>query len=132
MFCGTKSVGKVFEEMGYEVTSLDYDPRFQATHTIDITEWDYRMYPSGTFDVVWVSLPGKTWDTEGVSRSRPVIYGHDDRARKSNQVLERVFEVIRYYDPGHWFIQNPRGLLQHYPPMVEFVTRHQGRKSVVY
>ena len=52
LFCGTKSVGKVAEQQGYEVVSLDFEPRFNATHTIDIFDWDYKQYPVGYFNVL--------------------------------------------------------------------------------
>jgi len=43
LFCGTKCVGKVFENKGYDVVSLDYNPKFSATHTENILTWDYKQ-----------------------------------------------------------------------------------------
>ena len=54
LFSGTGSVGKVAREKGWDVVSVDIDPR--ADINVDIMEWDYRS--SGmTFDVVWGSPP---------------------------------------------------------------------------
>lgn len=58
LFCGTKSVGKKFEEIGYEVISLDYNPKFNATHTEDFLTWNYKQYPSDHFDIIWASPGG--------------------------------------------------------------------------
>jgi len=40
LFCGTKCVGNVFQQDKYEVISLDYNPKFKATHTDNILTWD--------------------------------------------------------------------------------------------
>ena len=39
---GTKSVGKVAEQLGYDVTSSDLK---DADINTDILEWDYTQYP---------------------------------------------------------------------------------------
>ena len=52
LFCGTKSIGRAFEEYGFEVVSLDKDPKFEPTILEDILEWDYTIYPPGYFNVV--------------------------------------------------------------------------------
>ena len=54
LFSGTKSVGKVAEKLGYEVVSLDLK---DADINCDILEWDYTIYPTGHFDVIWASPP---------------------------------------------------------------------------
>jgi hypothetical protein len=56
MFYGTGSVGRVFREEGFEVVSLDINPKFKPTVIADILEWDYAAaFPPGYFDVVCVS-----------------------------------------------------------------------------
>ena len=45
LFSGTGSVGKVLQEHGYEVVSLDNQTRWQPTHCQDILTWNYRQYP---------------------------------------------------------------------------------------
>ena len=47
LFCGTGSIGRAFERRGFEVISVDIDKKAKATHTCDITEFDYRQYPPG-------------------------------------------------------------------------------------
>ena len=54
LFSGTKSVGKVAETLGYEVTSLDLK---NADINCDIMNWNYTVYESGHFDVIWASPP---------------------------------------------------------------------------
>ena len=55
LFSGTKSVGRAFEALGWEVTSLDTDTTTRPTICADIQEWDYRTYLPGHFDLIWAS-----------------------------------------------------------------------------
>ena len=57
MFTGTGSVKVVAEALGYEVTSLDIDPRCNPDVVADITLFDYTVWSPGEFDVVWTSPP---------------------------------------------------------------------------
>ena len=54
LFSGTKSVGRVAEQLGYEVVSLDLK---DADINIDILNWDYHQYQPKHFDVIWASPP---------------------------------------------------------------------------
>jgi hypothetical protein len=138
LFCGTKSVGKVFEIEGYEVISLDFNKIFNATHTEDILTWDYTIYPSNYFDVIWASPDCSTWSlaTGGKYRIKASIYGlNNERQEKStmaNNMVLRVIEILKYFQPKSWFIENPRGLLQYFPPLKTFIEEYNANINLVY
>ena len=139
LFCGTKSVGNVAKTMGYdEIISLDYDPRFEATHIDDIFLWDYKQYPRGHFHTVHASPDCVTWSiaSSGKYRTRQHIYGHDNEHREKanigNNMILKVIEILMYFEPNKWYIENPRGLLQHYPPLQEFIEDYGCRTLVYY
>ena len=55
LFAGTGSVGRAFKKLGWEVVSVDIDPRFEPTHVADILSWDYNIYRRDRFDFIWSS-----------------------------------------------------------------------------
>lgn len=138
LFCGTKSVSKVAEKMGYEIVSLDFDPKFDATICEDILEWDYKVYPPDYFDVVWASPDCRTWSfaTGGKYRSKADILGkgniHQEEATTGNKMISRVIEIMKYFTPPTWYIENPRALLQYYPPLIDFIEEMGAFRVRVY
>ena len=103
LFAGTGSVGNVAKELGYDVISLDRD--MEAEIQIDIMKWDYTDLPRGLFDVIWASPPCTEY-------SRAKSIGIRDIAG-SNKVVQRTIEIIEYFSPKYWIIENPQtGLLK--------------------
>ena len=47
LFSGSGSMGKAFAEKGWEVTSLDLDPKTEATIKQNILTWNFSEYPVG-------------------------------------------------------------------------------------
>lgn len=138
LFCGTKSVGKEYEKAGYEVISLDFNPKFNATHIEDILKWDYTQYPKDYFNVIWASPDCTTWSlaTGGKYRLKDKIYGleneHQSKATQANNMILRVIEILKYFDCGAWFIENPKALLIHFPPLKEFIKEVNANVTLVY
>jgi site-specific DNA-cytosine methylase len=134
LFCGTKSVGKVFDEKGYDVVSLDYNPKFEATHTVDILTWDYKQYSQDYFNVIWASPDCTTWSlaTGGKYRTKSNIWGKNEKATLGNNMILRLIEILKYFKCESWFIENPRGLLQHFPPWIDYMKEVNGNKGLVY
>lgn len=138
LFCGTKSVGKIFSEYGYEVISLDFNPKFKATHTEDILTWDYTIYPTDHFEVIWASPDCRTWSlaTGGKYRLKNSIYGLNnetqEQATMGNNMVLRVIEILKYFKCKAWFMENPRALLQYFPPLEQFIKDTNSHKGLVY
>ena len=138
LFCGTKSVGKEFENAGYDVVSLDFNPKFNATHTEDILTWNYQQYPNDYFNVIWASPDCTTWSlaSGGKYRSKEFIYGknndHQEQATIGNNMILRIIEIFKYFKCGAWFIENPRALMMHFPPLKDFIKEVSASVNTVY
>ena len=112
LFSGTGSVGSVFGSMGWEVVSLDIDPKASATIIADIRTWDFTIFPKGHFDVVWAS-PVCTHYSRARTRARtPRDFVWAD------SLVQRALEIIEHFEPRFWFLENPQtGLLKSRPFM---------------
>lgn len=100
LFSGTGSIGKVAIEAGWEVVSLDLCDKYSTpTHKENILNWNYRIYPPHHFDIVWASPPCTHYSKAKTRGVRDII--------GSNAIVARVLEIITYFSPPRWFIENP-------------------------
>ena len=110
LFAGTGSVGKAFKDLGWEVVSVDNCNKFPPTHLCDILKWDYAAaYPPGHFDVVHASPPCTQY-----SSARTV--GPPRDLEGADRLVQRALEIIEYFAPRYWWLENPAtGLLKTRP-----------------
>ena len=121
LFSGNKSISKVFEKEfnNLNVISLDIEQKLNPDICIDLLKWDYKIYPEGHFDIIWASPDCRSWSVAGYGRHRvlPDLIPKTETARIGEQLIHRTLEIINYFKPKYWFIENPRGLLRHFPVM---------------
>ena len=110
LFSGTHSVGKVASALGYEVVSLDLS---DATICCNILEWDYKAaFSVGYFDIIWASPPCNTFSK--MRHSNVGRYGvtmetiQRDISLNGLPILRRTEEIIDYFKPQLYFIENPQ------------------------
>lgn len=120
LFCGTKSIGSVFERNGWDVVSVDNQKQFEPTYCQSVLDLDLRIDLSVKFDVIWASPPCTTFSIASV--------GHhwkggnpSNEAVIGNAILGKTLEIINLKKPRYWFIENPRGMMRklsimHYLP----------------
>ena len=102
LFSGTGSVGKVFREAGYLVTSLDSDPKFNADIQLDILNWDYKSaFTPGYFEIIFCCPPCTEFSRAKTTKERDFP--------KGDILVEKALEIIKYLKPSKWFLENPRG-----------------------
>lgn len=108
LFSGTKSFSKIAEKLGYESTTLDILEKFNPTICIDIMKWDYTKYRTGYFDIIWASPNCKDYSCLNY------LSGKVKDLTESNNLIKRVLEIIAYFKPKYWFLENPQtGKLKH-------------------
>ena len=110
LFSGTGSVGKVAKELGFDVVSLDLKNADISTH---ILQWDYKQFNHNEFQVIWASPPCTEYSIAKTTGSRHITY--------ANALVQKTIEIINYFNPLAWFIENPQtGLLKHQTFMWDF------------
>jgi hypothetical protein len=119
IFSGTGSVGKVCEELGYDVVSVDIESGdYTPTHITDIMKWDYTIYPTGHFNIIWASPPCTTFSNLRKCHIGRKIKAHgdtiitneillDDIQKIGLPILRKTEEIIEYFKPSLYFIENP-------------------------
>ena len=93
LFCGTGSIGKAFNKQGWEVVSLDLNPKAGATITADILTWDYTVFENGHFDAIW-SSPVCTM----YSRARTTGKSPRDLLW-ADSLVAKTIQIIKYFEP---------------------------------
>jgi site-specific DNA-cytosine methylase len=88
LFSGTGSIGVAFEKRGFEVISVDIDPKSNPTFCCDILEFDYRQFPPGHFDVVWASPPCTMYSRARTTAKTPRdLLGADRLVAKTREII---------------------------------------------
>ena len=108
---GTGSVDRAFERRNWEVTSVDWCPRFGATICEDIMTWNYKdAFAQDHFDFVWAS-PDCTMFS--IARTR----GPPRDLVKATALVQRCLEIAGWFG-CQWCLENPAtGLLKKQPLM---------------
>jgi len=119
LFSGTKSVGKCCTELGWESVSLDNE--LPAVHEVDIMEFNYKQYPKDKFNIIWASPPCTYYSNlqncwigrqkaDGVTLTKELL---EEKRKESDKLIKKTLEIIEYFNPHYWFIENPqRGQLK--------------------
>ena len=94
LFSGTGSVGKIFKARGWEVVSIDSDPKVNPTIIADIGTFDYRML-GGSFDAIWCSPPCTQYSIATSNAKTPRDLEGSDR------LVRRCRDIISLFSQCH-------------------------------
>ena len=110
LFAGSRSIGKVADELGYEVFSVDIN-NFEGIDLVKdiefLTKEDIPFIP----DVIWASPPCTTYSIAAIGHHRDMGKPKTDFAAKSDRLVLNTLKLIKEYN-CKYFIENPRGYLR--------------------
>ena len=107
LFSGTGSVGRVFAAAGWDVYSVDLDPKAACSEHCDVLAFEATRWPPGYWDMIWASPPCTHYSRARTTAKTPRdLWGSDALA-------QRTLDIIAYFQPRAWMIENPdSGLLK--------------------
>ena len=100
LFSGTGSWSAPFAELGWEVITLDHNPRFRPTICANILEWNPHEFPPGYFDVILASPPCHAFSRANQKRPHGLHFG--------DCYVLQALRIIEYFQPSMWMLENPR------------------------
>lgn len=123
LFAGARCIGRVAEELGCAVYSVDWENFYGVHLNKDIEflrKYDIPFIP----DYIHASFDCTTYTIAAISHHRNGTEPKSEYAKKCDRVNKRVIELIKEYqkiNPDLIFtFENPRGMLRKMPFMQEF------------
>lgn len=120
LFAGTRSIGKVFEEKGHEVFSVEWDKQHEDIDLyIDILKLTSEdvLQKFGQPDIIWASPDCTTYSIAAISHHRIKedngnLKAKSEKAKYADKVNQHLLNLIKELNPNFYYIENPRGGLR--------------------
>ena len=115
LFAGSRSVGKIAEKLGMEVFSSDLIAFDGINYPISILDFDVNKVPFKP-DVIWASPPCTGFSVAAIghhwSGGKGAYIPKTETAKLGIELVKKTLEIIDYFKPTYWFMENPRGVLR--------------------
>lgn len=111
LFAGSRSIGKVADELGYEVFSIDIEP-FEGINLVQDMEFIERSQIPFIPDIIWASPPCTSYSIAAISHHRKGQVPVSDFAKKSDRVILATINLIQRFPNATFYIENPVGMLR--------------------
>jgi len=128
LFAGSRSVGTVAEQLGFDVYSSDINAFKDINYVSDILQFDTDKVPFIP-DIIWASPPctyfsvasiGKHWNIDNTPKTDNAVLGV--------KIVQKTIDIIKHYQQLNpyllYFVENPRGKLRKLPVSDFFKIRH--------
>lgn len=115
LFAGSRSIGKIAEGLGMEVFSSDLI-EFEGIHyPVSILDFDVTKVPFRP-DIIWASPPCTGFSVAAIghhwSGGKGAYIPKTETAKLGIELVKKTLEIINYFQPTFWFMENPRGVLR--------------------
>lgn len=121
LFSGSKTVSSVFESYGIHAWSVDNNQKLNPSICCDIRELCKNDLPK-YFDIIWASPDCSTfsrsaspglWNKEVLKYRQYNYTPVSEKSYLGLSLLLTTIEIIKFYNPPVWFIENPVGRMRH-------------------
>jgi len=115
LFAGSRSIGKAAEKLGWEVFSSDLIDFENINYAVSILDFDVTKVPFKP-DVIWASPPCTGFSVAAIGHhwtgGKSAYIPKTDTAKLGIELVKKTLEIIEYFQPTYWFMENPRGVLR--------------------
>lgn len=113
-FAGSRSFGKVGDELGMDVFSIDIEPFENIDLVMDMEFVTHENIPFVP-DIGIFMPPCTSYSIAAISHHRRGQIPVSEFAEKSDRVIINTLKLIRYYESVNpnfkWYMENPVGML---------------------
>lgn len=106
LFDRTGNWSRPWYEAGYTVYQIDIQNEIQT----DIMTWQYRHIPKDKVYCILAAVPCTDFAYSGEEWFP--LKDRDGRTAKSCALVKKTMEIINYFDPDVWCIENPKGRIR--------------------
>lgn len=99
LFDYTGNWSQPYRENGFEVVQVE------LKHGINILEWDYTQIPKEEVFGILAAVPCTDFSLSGAAWF--AAKDKDGRTDASIALVKKTMEIINYFDPTFWVIENP-------------------------
>ena len=117
LFAGSCSFSNVAKKYGFETLTTDIEQFGEIDIVEDILKLDYKNLDFKP-DIIWASPPCTTFSVASCGTHWTVPDHNGDRFPKTKEaelgleILVKTIEIMHYFNPKFYFIENPRGLMR--------------------
>lgn len=106
LFDRTGNWSRPWFEAGYTVYQIDIQNGIQT----DIMTWQYRHIPKNKVYCILAAVPCTDFAYSGEEWFP--LKDRDGRTKKSCDLVKKTMEIINYFSPDVWCIENPKGRIR--------------------
>lgn len=106
LFDRTGNWSRPWYEAGYTVYQIDIQNEIQT----DIMTWQYRHIPKDKVYCILAAVPCTDFAYSGEEWFP--LKDRDGRTKKSCALVKKTMEIINYFNPDVWCIENPKGRIR--------------------
>ncbi len=115
LFAGSRSISKEAEGLGMKAFSTDIEAYEGVNYQVDILDFDPSKVPFKP-DIIWASIPCTAFSVAAIGHNwkstQKGLKPKTQSAKKGIEIAKKTLNLIDFFSPKYFWIENPRGALR--------------------